>query len=222
MDQEGHHILSAFDKALREIKETTLQMGVNACESLDTVMSAIESGDRSLASQVIAADDDQDQLEVDVDRMGMEIMLRFQPFASDLKLVISSMKIAKNLERISDQAVSIAKKSRKIAKNEPIDERLELRPLYDQVSSMLDRAMRAYEQGDEALALEVSEEQKTVKKVHKTISKIFSRELKEECSNYRDYLDFVFICRWFERVGSLSINIAEDCLSDDAGAGEED
>jgi len=51
---------------------------------------------------------------------------------------------------------------------------------------------------------------------------VFSRELKEECSNYRDYLDFVFICRWFERVGSLSINIAEDCLGDDAGAGEED
>jgi len=146
MDQEGHHILSAFDKALRDIKKTTLQMGVNARESLELVISSIESGDRSQASQVIAADDDQDQLEVDVDRMGMEIMLRFQPFASDLRLVISSMKIAKNLERISDQAVSIAKKSRKIGKNEPIDERLEIRPLYEQVSSMLDRAMRAYEE----------------------------------------------------------------------------
>ena len=53
---------------------------------------------------------------------------------------------------------------------------------------------------------------KELKKAHKSASGIFSRALESECSNYRDYLDLVFICRWLERVGNLAMNIAEDVI----------
>jgi phosphate transport system protein len=61
----------------------------------------------------------------------------------------------------------------------------------------------------------IIERAKEVKRAHKVASKVFSAALEGECSNYRDYLDLVFICRWLERVGNLSLNIAEDVVFED-------
>ena len=71
---------------------------------------------------MIADDEEVDTLEVQIDREGVNIMLRFHPLASDMRNVISTMKLSVNLERIADQAVGIARRSRKLIMRPPAEQ----------------------------------------------------------------------------------------------------
>lgn len=206
------HILSNFDKALNELKDHTLAMGDGAKRNLNNAMRGLTQRNKEICNQTIADDDDEDKLQIEIDRLGMHVIVRFHPVASDLRMVIASMKTAANLERISDQAVSIAKRARKFIKGSEIDDLSEIDELYRTAAGMLSDAMIAYNDGNAELALEVVERYSEIKKVHKSVSRKFSKKLEDKSDSCRQYLDLVFICRWLERVGSLSINIAEDVI----------
>jgi phosphate transport system protein len=128
------------------------------------------------------------------------------------------MKTATNLERISDQAVSIAKRARKMLKNDALEERARVEGLYQIAASMLADAITAYSDGDTDQALAVIEREKLLRKTHKATSRFFSEKLEGDSKHYRDYLDLVFICRWLERVGNLATNIAEDVIFEETSA----
>lgn len=206
------HILTAYDDALNLLKEKVMHMGTIAQQNLKSSVAGVIERDGALCNQVIADDDEEDALEMEIDRIGMDIILRYQPLASDLRMVITSMKAAKNLERISDQTVRIAKKGRKMLNNEGVDDRSELVALHEIVIAMLSDAINAYRDTNSVAALALIDRAKELKTKHKVTSKLFSNALEAECTNYRDYLDLVFICRWLERVGNLSLNIAEDVV----------
>lgn len=210
--QNAEHILSTFNTALQEIKETTLTMGAGTQRNLQNAINGLLQRNKQLCNQAIADDDDEDRLEIEIDRMGMAIIIRFRPVAGDLRMVIGTMKTATNLERISDQAVSIAKRARKLIKNEEVPEIARIEGLYQVAAGMLADAMTAYSDGDPELALTVIEREKPLKKTHKSTSRFFSTKLEGETEHSRDYLDLVFVCRWLERVGNLATNIAEDVI----------
>lgn len=210
--QSGEHILSTFNSALSELKETTLTMASGTQRNLQNAIDGLLQRDKQLCNQAIADDEDEDQLEILIDSLGMQLIVRFRPVASDLRMVIGSMKTATNLERISDQAVSIAKRARKMIKNNELREVTRIEGLYQVAASMLGEAVTAYSDGNPELAIQVVEREKELKKIHKTTSRFFSQKLETETSQYRDHLDLVFICRWLERVGNHSVNIAEDVI----------
>ena len=183
-----------------------------ARRNLEHAIQGLLQRNKELCNQAIADDEDEDKLEIEIDRLGMGLIVKFRPVATDLRMVIASMKTASNLERISDQAVSIAKRARKMLKNPELSEVSRVEGLYQVAADMLADAMTAYSDGDAERALQVVEREKSLKKTHKTISRHFAKKLEGETDHYRDYLDLVFICRWLERVGNLSINIAEDVI----------
>lgn len=211
MDQRGH-ILSSFDEALRELKQKTVGMGVATQRNLNNAMRGLLERDKELCNQAIADDDDEDQLEVEIDRMGMNLIIKFRPLASDLRMVIASMKTSSHLERISDQAVSIAKRGRKMLKNPELADLAQIEGLYQVASEMLADALVAFTDNNTEKAVSVINREKLLKKIHKQTSRTLSGKLEKETTQYRDYLDLVFICRWLERVGNLATNIAEDVI----------
>ncbi len=206
------HIISNFDKALFDLKNTTISMGAGAQKSLNNAMLGLLKHDNQMCNQAIVDDDDQDRLEIEIDKMGINVIVRFQPLAGDLRMVIISMKTAGNFERISDHAVSIAKRARKVLQSDKGIDYSDIEPLYEFVGTMLADAIKAYTDGDIELTKSVILREKSLKKTHKIASRIYSKKLEEEHLNHRDYLDLVFICRWLERVGSLAVNIAEDVI----------
>ena len=216
--QSGDHILSNFNTALQELRETTLIMAAGAQRNLQNTINGLLQRDKQLCNQAIADDEDEDQLEIQIDSLGLQIIVRFQPVATDLRMVIGAMKTATNLERISDQAVSIAKRSRKMLKNDKVPEVSRIEGLYQVAASMLADAITAYSDSDIDLALTVVENEKTLKKTHKTTSRFFSEKLETQTGHYRDYLDLVLICRWLDRVGNLATNIAEDVIFETTSA----
>ena len=215
MSPHQGHILTNFDEALSQIRDVTIGMGSGAQRNLNNAIRGLIQRDKSLCNTAIADDDDEDRLEVEIDHLGMKILTKYRPMASDLRMVITSMKVASHLERISDQAVSIAKRSRKVIKSPEIKEVLRIEGLYKVASDMLSNSVTAYVDSNSELAVTVIEGEKALKKCHKTTSRFFAKALEVESEYYRNYLDLVFICRWLERVGDLAINIAEEVVFED-------
>jgi len=211
METKGH-ILSSFDDALRELKETTIGMGAATQRNLQNAMRGLLERDKGLCNQAIADDDDEDRLEIEIDRLGMGLIIKFRPLAHDLRMVIASMKTSSHLERISDQAVSIAKRARKMLKNPVVAELSQIEGLYQISAGMLADALLAYTDNNMDLALQIIDREKQLKKIQKSTSRALSKKLESQTTQSRDYLDLIFICRWLERVGNLATNIAEDVV----------
>lgn len=210
--QSQKHILTEFDEALNLLKSDTITIATLAQKNVENAFSGLTQRNVVLCNQVIADDEEVDQLEMQIDNNSLLVMAKYQPYASDLRLVVASMKITHNLERISDHAVSIAKRARKIIKSGELDEVSFLEPAYKQALMMLKSAIHSYSEGSSVKALEVLSMDEDLNKFHKAATKSYTKKLEEPCENCKSYLNLVFITRWIERIGDLSTNIAEDVI----------
>ena len=99
------HILGTFDEALASLRNNVLMMAALTERSLERAMKGLFERNDNLCLSAIADDEEIDQLEKQMDKDGVDILLRFQPLASDLRRVVSAMKLSSNLERMADQAI---------------------------------------------------------------------------------------------------------------------
>src|ERR1043165_5713109 len=111
------HILGTFDEALGALRNNVLMMAGLAERTLDRAVKGLLQRDDGLAVHAIADDEEIDQLEKQIDKDGVDVLLRFQPVASDLRRVVAAMKLSPNLERIHDKATNIAKRARKLIRH---------------------------------------------------------------------------------------------------------
>ena len=81
-------------------------------------------------------------------RTAWHILLRFQPVASDLRRVVAAMKLSSNLERMADQATTIARRARKLNQHPPLPEVELIRPMYEQAMSMFKDSVDAFVRED--------------------------------------------------------------------------
>src|SRR6476620_5854180 len=130
MSNSHTHILSTFEGALRALRDDALMMASLTEHNLENARKGLFERDEDWCNTVIADDEEVDTLEVQIDREGVNLMLRFHPLASDMRNVISTMKLSVNLERIADQAVNIARRSRKLSARPAIDEIHHLEPIF--------------------------------------------------------------------------------------------
>src|SRR2546421_8729123 len=114
------HILGTFDEALTSLRNDLLMMAGLAERSLDRALKGLLQRNDDLCANAIADDEEIDQLEKQIDKDGFEILLRFQPVASDLRRVIFAIKLSPNIERIGDQATNNAKRARKLNPQPPL------------------------------------------------------------------------------------------------------
>src|SRR5437773_8064363 len=130
------HILGTFDEALSALRNNVLMMAGLAERSLDRAIKGLFQRDDDLCTRAIADDEEIDQLEKQIDKDGVDVLLRFQPVASDLRQVVSAMKLSSNLERMADQATNIARRARKLNQHPALPEVELIRPMYEQAMSM--------------------------------------------------------------------------------------
>ena len=107
MAERPKHISSSFEGALYGLKNDVLMMSSLTDRIFQAAVEGLLNRDSDLCSQVVADDDEIDILEKQVDLDGVNLLLRFHPVASDMREVISAMKVGTSLERIADQSVTI-------------------------------------------------------------------------------------------------------------------
>jgi phosphate transport system protein len=147
-----------------------------------------------------------------IDREGLHIMSRFQPVASDLRDVLSSIKIGANIERIADQTVSIARRARKINDHPEVPELHFLDEIIPLTRKIFDDAIRSYEEKNEQLALEIKNQDKEIDRLNKDLNKRLMLKMQDDSLRIPTYLNLIFVSRSLERIGDHSANIAEDVV----------
>lgn len=204
------HILKSFDDELEELRGEVIKMGSQVTRSLDQAVSGVIGGDGTGCLQVIEEDALVDQKEMHIDELGMSILLRHTPVASDLRMVVSSLNVTRNLERIGDHAVNIAKRALKILKAGGCAEASHIEPLFDASRKVLSASLLAYADVDGEGALKVREMDEEVDKIEKRLTKSFTNLMGEEGAKRDALLHLIFVARSLERIGDLAVNIAED------------
>jgi phosphate transport system protein len=124
------HISSSFDAALYALKNDVLMMSSLTDRMFQVAFEALLKRDDELSRVVIAEDNEIDTLEKQVDGDGVDLQLRFHPVASDMREVISAMKVSTELERIADQSVTIARRAVRLNLKPAVAEVALLEPAY--------------------------------------------------------------------------------------------
>ncbi|MEN9975155.1 MAG: phosphate signaling complex protein PhoU [Verrucomicrobiota bacterium] len=206
------HIFHEFDIAMASLKDKVLLMAGLTRQNLDRAVQALLTRDLDLSRMVIGDDSEVDDLEVKIDQQGMDILLRFHPVASDLRLVITSMKMAHNLERISDHAINIAKRAKKICKSCESLEPAIIEPLYAMASKLLRDALLAYTDANPDLGESLKASDKELDAAHKSVVALLSSRLENSGALSENLLHLIFVARSLERIGDLAVNIGEDSV----------
>jgi phosphate transport system protein len=206
------HILRDFDHAISSLKGEVLKMAARARHNLERAIQALLERNSELANSVIADDDEIDELERTIDKLGMDILVKYHPLATDLRLVVSSMKISMNLERIADHAVSIAKRAKKIATTPELGDVTLVEPLYTLADHLFRDAISSYSDGNGPLGASLHGRDKELDKMHKAVTAQFSTRIEETGGRSQEYLHLILIVRSLERVGDLASNIGEDAV----------
>lgn len=212
MEPQANHILGKFDDALTELQNSVLTMASITLRNLENVRHGLLGRNNDACYEVIGQDDEVDEFERSIDRDGMELILRFSPVAKDLRKVLGVVKISSNLERVSDQAVGIAKRARKMNKRPEVAVAKTVEPVYELALDLMSDSVKAFSGEDAVLARKVIERDDELDKAHVKLIKQFTKLMETDTENLRSYLHLIFIVRFLERVGDHAANIAEDVV----------
>jgi len=148
-----------------------------------------------------------------VEDSAMDVLLRYNPMASDLRFVVSSISIAKNLERVGDHASQIAKNTRKIYKKGVMETDLNyIKDLFQLTNKQFEFAKAAILKNDPENAQKCLDGEEHMRNITKKVSKIFVKMMGEGAENASNYMSLVMIARSIERISKISCNIAEDII----------
>ncbi len=209
---EPRHILATFDEALSSLRNNVLMMSSLTERSLDRAICGLLQRDDEACAIAIADDEEIDQLEKQVDHDGIDLLLRFQPVASDLRRVVSAMKLSSNLERMADQATNIARRARKLNQHPPLPEAELIRAMYLHAMSMFKDAIDAYVRSDVAQARSVVPRDEGLDDMNRMAGRRLTERMAEDPAQLRGYLNLIFVSRCLERVGDHATNMAEDAV----------
>ncbi|MDH4478123.1 MAG: phosphate signaling complex protein PhoU [Verrucomicrobiaceae bacterium] len=206
------HILSTFDKALRSMREMVLTMISITRKNVDVARRGLLERDTDLCNEAIASDHEVNQLEKDVDQMGMEMLLKFQPAALDLRQIMGTLRVANNMERIADQAAGIAKRARIINQLPEMTELNLIQPLFDLCLTNFEAAVAAFVEGDAEAAVVARAADKSLDAAEREFDQEMLRVMENHSSPLEGYLHLIFVARFLERVGDHAKNICEDTI----------
>jgi phosphate transport system protein len=218
MAERAKHISSSFDAALYGLKNDVLMMSSLTDRIFHTAIEALFNCDSELCNHVIAEDENIDILEKQVDQEGVNLLIRFHPVASDMREVISAMKVSGNLERVADQSVTIARRAKQLNTRPAVREVPLLEPSYRLAVAIFRDSMRAYADADCELARTLKLKDRELDALTRDLSDRLIERASLDPELLHSYLDLVFVARALERIGDHATNIAEDSFWRDQAA----
>jgi len=206
------HILTTFEESLQILRNDALMMGSLTVRNLANAGKGLFDRDEDWCNTVIVDDEEIDDLEVLVDQSGIALMLKFSPMASDLRTVISTMKLSMNLERIADQCVNIARRGRRLLTKPALPETNEIEPTFEMAETMLKDAIRAYADADLELARSLKLRDRKLDALNRDFAERITVRMSQDVDNIPAYIDLIFVSRFLERIGDQAKNIGEDTI----------
>ena len=201
-----------FHEQLSDLKVRLLTMSGEAEAALRLAVDALLERDSSKADQVIAGDHVIDDMEVEIEEQGINLLALQQPMARDLRMIVSALKIANDLERVGDHAVNIAESTQRLLQSRPITPEPEIVQMARLAREMLSDALEAFIRGDASAGREVCSRDDRVDALHRSVFRILLTHMMEDPHTIGSGMDLFLVSRNLERVADLATNIAEDVV----------
>ena len=199
-------------KDLENLKSRILRVAVAVEENVARSVNAIGELSEDGAKKVVGEDTHIDKMEVDTEEECLKILALHQPVASDLRFVITVLKINNELEHIGDMACNIVKRIRFI-KERPIGQiPFNLDMISRQTIKMLKDSLDAFIREDEFLALQVCEDDKIIDDENRDCYLNVGKAISEDINSAMTEINYLLISKAFERIADLCTNIAEDVI----------
>lgn len=203
------HISSEFNEELEALRRSTLEMGGLVEEQLASALKFFASQDSSLLSDIESIEQKINAAEIDLDDQVESLIVRRQPIASDLRLVLAVSKIVRDLERIGDELEKVGSLSLESFDSADSVGITEIQRIAEQVAKMLSESLTAFARLDLDLARDIFERERKVDKVYQSALRSLATFMIEDPRNIGSVLNIVWIARSLERVGDHATNIAE-------------
>ncbi|MFO8007486.1 MAG: phosphate signaling complex protein PhoU [Candidatus Brocadiia bacterium] len=201
-----------LQRELDRLKKRILSLGALAEQNVRTAVLALERRDADRAEQVIAADPEIDQAEVETEEECLKVLALHQPVAIDLRFIVAVLKINNDLERIGDLAVNIAERALYLATHEARTFTFDFQGMADKTQQMLKKSLDALVNMDAAAAREVCRADDEVDAYNRDMYIQVQEAIREDVGQLRGLIHLLSASRHLERIADHTTNIAEDVI----------
>ena len=200
-----------FDQQLHHLDEQLTHMG-ELCEiAISKVTQALKEGSAGQARIVVAEDEEIDQMEKEIERLCLKLLLQQQPVAKDLRRISAALKMITDMERIGDHAADISEIIvTLLRRNEPYIKHLDyIQNMAKETSVMLVGSVDAFVNRNQLQAAAVIEKDDVVEELFHQVQTELVQLIHEDPNCGEQATDLLMIAKYFERIGDHATNISE-------------
>lgn len=201
-----------FDEELDQLKEKLLLMAGHATHAIMNAMTALSERDDTLARKVEKDDTILDQFEKQIDEKAIAILALKAPLASDLRLITTIMKVSRDLERVGDEATTIARRAKELNTEAPLKSQIDLPHMAELVKAMLKGSIDSFVNRDPAKAREIIPRDKQVDALNKEFHREMILTILKDNNAITRCLNLMVISKSLERIADHAANIAEEVV----------
>lgn len=200
----------AYEKSVKELNTQLASLGMLIEKAIEKTWKVLETRDIILADEVYRGDDDIDSLVKECIRKDLSISMLQSPVASDWRSMMATLKILSDLERIADHCADICQyviRLENTGHNIPLPPGL--KEMYGVMSSMVSDVLDFYKGKDSSQAELMRDKDDIVDVAFKNLLEELSKEVTADPANSGDYISYVLIVKYIERMADHANNIAE-------------
>ncbi len=204
--------MSTLETSLRELKELLLGMAGNVERAIELATEALLEWNPAKIPLVFEVEKKINRAHVEVDDGCVKLLALHQPMAKDLRLIVASLKINTDLERMGDQAVNISHNAERYLKMAPLKPLIDLPKMSHEVRGMVRDSIDAFVNRSESAAREILVRDDKIDAFKNKIFRDVLDHLKQSPGDIEQGLSLILIARNLERIGDHATNIAEDVI----------
>jgi phosphate transport system protein len=201
-----------FDQQLEELKQELVNMGKKVESLIEGSVRSLQEGDVKAAQAIIDGDSEINELEYKIDDMGTTLIATQQPVAKDLRKIIIAFRMASDLERMADLAVSIAKVTLRIGGDALVKPLVDIPRMSAMVRQMTMDCIEAFVSEDVDLAYKTCKMDDEVDNLNSQILRELFSYMVEKPAWVTQALQLIFVSRYLERVADHATNIGENVV----------
>lgn len=201
-----------FHSELESFRSNIVLMGQKSLEITRLAVSSLLHQDAANAEQVLVRDDELDRLEMVIDSEAIRYISLRGPVAGELRLLTVGMKVSHDLERVGDEACTIAKRVKKLSAIHPYPGLDVLPEMAELAIGMLSDAVEAFLEGNETMANGILARDKHVDQMNRDVYARLAERLASVPAQIPSTLDLIFVAKSIERIADHATNIAEEVV----------
>jgi phosphate transport system protein len=201
-----------FQQQLAELKDRLIAMAALTQQSVESAVDAYLQRDKGLCKYVKQNEAAINRSQRDLDEMAYELLAKEQPMAIDLRFILSVIKINGDLERIGDQSMGIARRTKEIMKCEHVDLPVDFAAMGEFAGRMIRSALQSLLEGDARLAEEVRQMDDEIDRMNRRASADLLQLIEDQPAFTQQAMNGILVAKNLERIADHASNIATDVI----------